>query len=194
MRRQTLKWLTIVAAIVLRPCFVQGSGSVTAAGQGEVFKKVLAYDRTFQRARELHIFIVGAAKGDAEVNALAEGFRAVGIQPTVVWVGESIELRSEDRIAVVSSEGGVHTDERWTLKNSVVYLLPGMEPTDVKRFCADAGVLSISGTAALAEAGDVSVSTDPEAGGSQIVVNLRRMREEKHELSAELLRIARVVR
>jgi hypothetical protein len=174
---------------------LQGAGgTVNANGQGEVFKKVLAYDRTFQHAQKIHVFIVGAVKGDSEIEELANGFRKVGIQPTIVWDDEKIELRPNDQIVVVSGEGGVHTDESWTLKSSVVYFLPGIEVTALKQFCTSAGVLSISGTPSLAEAGHVSVSTDPSAGGSQIVVNLKRMREEKHHLSADLLRVARVVR
>ncbi len=195
MKSRTLTWLTLVIAIVVTSSSLRGAGaSLSADGQGEVFKKVLAYDRTFQRGQKIHVFIVGAVKGDGEVEELAGGFRKAGIQATIVWEDESIELRSGDQIVVVSGGGGVHTDESWTLKSSVVYFLPGIEVAAIKQFCTDAGVLSISGTPSFAEAGDVSVSTDSKAGGSQIVVNISRMREEKHELSADLLRIARVVR
>ena len=195
MKSQSLTWLMMMIVVVVGTSSLQGAGgSVNAGGQGEVFKKVLAYDRTFKRAQTIHVFIVGAVKGDGEVEELAGGFRKVGIQSTIIWENERIELRSNDQIVVVSGEGGVHTDESWTLKSSVVYFLPGIEVAAIKQFCTDAGVLSISGTPSFADAGDVSVSTDPEAGGSQIVVNLTRMREEKHELSADLLRIARVVR
>ncbi len=195
MKSQPVLWLTMVMIVGLGTPSLQGEGGSVAEGsQGTVFKKVLAYDRTFQRARELHVFIVGATKGEAVVDELAKGFREVGIRPTIVWESESIELRSGEKIVVVSGKGGIHSDESWTLKNSVVYFLPGTEVTGPKQFCTEAGVLSISGTPSLSEAGHVSVSTDPEAGGSQIVVNLRRMKEEKHELSSELLRISRVVR
>lgn len=195
MRSRPLAWLTFVMVAVLGASSLRGeSGSAADGSQGTVFKKVLAYDRTFQRSRELHVFIVGATKGEREVDELAKGFREVGIRATIVWKSESIELRSGDKIVVVSGQGGTHSDENWTLENSVVYFLPGIEVTGPKQFCTDAGVLSISGTPSLSEAGHVSVSTDPEAGGSQIVVNLSRMKEEKHELSAELLRISRVVR
>jgi hypothetical protein len=195
MRIRTIIFVLLLFPFVLGPKEIQGNdASISAGDHGAIFKKVLDYDRTLKQARQLHVFVVGAEKGQAEAEEIANGFRNVGIQPTIVWRGESIEIRSGGQLVVVSDGGGVHASEDWATSNSLVYFLPETNLNSVKQLCAEAGILSISGSTSLTEAGDVSVSTDPDAGGAQIVVNLQRMREEKHDLSADLLRIARVVK
>jgi hypothetical protein len=180
---------------VLGPTEIHGEdATISANDQGAIFKKVLSYDRAFKNARQLQVFIVGAPKSQAEIEEIARGFRNVGILPTIVRQGESLELRSGDQLVVVSDGGGVHASEDWATSTSLVYFLSEVNLDSMKQLCVDARILSISGSPSLTEAGDVSVSTDPDAGGAQIVVNLRRMREEKHDLSADLLRIARVVK
>jgi hypothetical protein len=64
----------------------------------------------------------------------------------------------------------------------------------VKTFAEKMGFLSISGVSTLAEAGHVAVSVDIEGGKPEIVVNMPRLTTERHELSSELLNLARVIR
>jgi hypothetical protein len=64
----------------------------------------------------------------------------------------------------------------------------------VKQFAEKKGFLSISGKSSLAEAGHVAVSVDVQEGKPEIVVNMPRLTMERHELSSELLNLARVIR
>jgi hypothetical protein len=53
--------------------------------------------------------------------------------------------------------------------------------------------LSISGDPSLAASGDVSVSIGEVDARPQIIVNMSRLKAEGHELSAQLLKLAKIV-
>ena len=74
-----------------------------------------------------------------------------------------------------------------------VYLLPDVNTAQVKPFCTDGGILSISGVPSFADSGYVSVSIGEQDNRPQIIVNLSRLKSEGHQLSAELLKLARVI-
>lgn len=84
---------------------------------------------------------------------------------------------------------GIATDAR------VVYLMPGVRPEAVRELARARRWLSVSGDAALAEAGDVSVGIGMTDGDRpQIIVNLRRAAIEQHDFEARFLDLVKVVR
>jgi len=73
----------------------------------------------------------------------------------------------------------------------VVYVGPGAPAP--KAATAKAGILSVSGVPSNAEKGLVSIALDVEGGKPKIVVNLAQLKAEGHELSADLLKLAKVI-
>ena len=70
---------------------------------------------------------------------------------------------------------------------SVVYVMPGSTAPKQK------GIFSISGVTEYAESGKVAVGLGVEGGKPKIVVNLAQLKAEGQELSADLLKIAKVI-
>jgi hypothetical protein len=141
--------------------------------QGSIFKKIFSYDKALKGDGETTVFIVGADKEDQSVQELVEAFRDQGMFPAVV---------GEAGMSGIASP------------RSVVYLMPGADPASISQYCTESGVLSISGSPSFAENGDVSVSVNKKGSGTEIIVNMSRLKAERHEFSAELLKLARVIR
>jgi hypothetical protein len=78
-------------------------------------------------------------------------------------------------------------------ETSVVYLFPEADLEEAKQVCSGSGVLTISGSPSLVEQGHVSIAIGENGGKAEIVVNLPRLKQEGHELSSQLLKLARVI-
>lgn len=141
--------------------------------QGSIFKKIFSYDKALQGDGETTVFIVGAEKEDRSVHELVKAFRDEGMFPAIV---------GEARMSGIASP------------RSVVYLMPGADKAQIRQYCTESGVLSISGVPSYAETGDVSISVNKKGSGTEIIVNMQRLKAERHEFSAELLKLARVIR
>jgi hypothetical protein len=70
---------------------------------------------------------------------------------------------------------------------AIVYVMPGASAPNQK------GTFTISGVADYAESGKVSVAIGLEGGKPKIIVNLTQSKAEGQELSADLLKISKVV-
>jgi stage V sporulation protein SpoVS len=149
-----------------------------AERQGDMFKRIFSYDKDLRASEKIVVIIVSESKTGADVTRVASVFREKGLYPAVVTVSDL----TDDLTATL------------TPKSTVIYVMPGVAYDAVKSFAAAKGFLSISGMATLAEAGHVSVSVNTEGDRSEIVVNLARLQSEHHELSSELLNLARVIR
>ena len=140
--------------------------------QSAVFTKIFSYDKNLKGVGQIEVFIVGAEKEDQTAHDLAEAFRQVGASPAVVGSAPLEGLLSP---------------------NAVVYLLPEADFSEMKRLCGESSVLTISGVPSLVEQGHASVGLGEKDGKTEIIVNLPRLKEEGHELSAQLLKLARVI-
>jgi hypothetical protein len=140
--------------------------------QSAMFKKIFSYDKTLQSVGEITVFIVGAEKDDQTVQELVKAFKNEGAFPAV--------------IGAVPLEGPLPP-------SSVVYLFPEADLEVAKQVCGESGVLTISGDPSLVEQGHVSVAIGENGGKAEIIVNLPRLKEEGHELSAQLLKLARII-
>lgn len=73
---------------------------------------------------------------------------------------------------------------------NIVYVAAGNIP--VQKLCEERGLLSISGIPALAENGKVAMSIGTESGRPRIFIHLGQTKAQKQELSAEVLKLAKV--
>jgi hypothetical protein len=146
--------------------------------QGDMFKRIFSYDKDLRAAEKIVIIVVGETRSGPEIEKVAAVFRERGFFPAVVTAPDL----SDDLTSTL------------TPQSAVMYVMPGVAYDAVKQFAEKKGILSISGVTSLAEAGHVAVSVDVQGGKSEIVVNMPRLTTERHELSSELLNLARVIR
>jgi hypothetical protein len=146
--------------------------------QSDVFKRIFSYDKDLRASEKIVVIIVGASRQGGDVDKVAGVFREKGLYPAVVTPADL----TDDLTATMTSQ------------SAVIYVMPGVANEPVKAFAEKKGFLSISGVASLAESGHVAVSVDIRNGRSEIVVNMARLESERHELSSELLNLARVIR
>lgn len=165
-------------AIMLMLVLVSLPGASAAATvpvslQAALFKKIFSYDKTLRAAPggEVRVLVLEARDAENSAAALVEAFKAVGV--TAEAVGEA---RLADRIGSAS----------------VVYIQGRAVSAATLTLCERNHVLTISGEAALAASGVVSVSVGVSGDRPEIRVNLPRARAEGHELSSELLSVAKV--
>jgi hypothetical protein len=146
--------------------------------QGDMFKRIFSYDKDLRGSEKIIVIVVCESKSSDDVVQVATVFREKGLFPAVVIVSEL----NDDLTATLTPD------------STVVYVMPGVAYPTVASFAASKGFLSISGVPTLAEAGHVSVSVKVQSGRPEIVVNMARLQSEHHELSSELLNLARVIR
>jgi YfiR/HmsC-like len=140
--------------------------------QVEIIKRMFNYDKALAKETNLLVFVVHQDEGAVRPEDIVKAFEFVGLVSVAVRLDA---LTSQSRMP------------------SAVYLLPGIEGSSVSRYCTDNKVLSISGVPELAESGSVAVSIGEENRRPQIIVNMKRLQDEGHNFSAQLLQLARVV-
>lgn len=146
--------------------------------QSSVFKRIFSYDKDLRNSEKIVVIVVSPARDGAEAQRVAEVFRKKGLYPAIVATSDL----SDDLTGTL------------TPNDTVIYVTDGVDTAKVMGFAASKGFLTISGQPSMAEAGHVSVSVDLAGDRPQIVVNMPRLQTERHELSAELLNLARVIR
>lgn len=102
---------------------------------------------------------------------------------------------SNDEIVAAFKAVGINTKtvngEQVPAGVAAVYIMPGI--TNTKQQTASNGILSISGFPSYAEDGNVAIGIGVEGGKPKIIVNLKQLKAEGQELSADLLKIAKVI-
>lgn len=136
--------------------------------QAAIFKKVFMLNQTLTSKGKFTVLVVDNEAGQAP--AMVEAFNKAGITARAVPV---------DEVKAVLDA------------TSVVYLLPGSET--VHELSRDRQVFTITGTVALAEAGQAAVGLTLEGGKPKIVVNQSRLEAEGQEISPDLMRLATVI-
>lgn len=175
-RRGRLMWLGLVT---LSATFAGASPvPVDAERQSSVFKRIFSYDKELRNTEKIIVLVVSATRDGAEAMQVASIFREKGLFPAILATSD---LSDDPAAALTAGE-------------AVVYVTAGADTGKAKTFAAGKGFLTISGDPTLAEEGHVSVSVDVAGERPEIVVNLARLQIEGHELSAELLNLARVIR
>ena len=144
---------------------------VPAKLQGVIFRRIFDYVKTFDKG-EVNLLVVYAEEPPEVTSELMESFKKAGLLPTTIEVGE------------LSQKIG---------NAKAVYILPGVAASQVKKLCLENGILSLSGIPSMVEQGDISISLTLEGGRPLIVVNRSRIETEGHQLSSELLQLAKVI-
>jgi hypothetical protein len=136
--------------------------------QAVLLKKILAYDRTLE-GKTARIAVVGP-----NPSALVEALKSAGLDASA---------------ATLAQVEGANPPY------SAVFALPGAVNSQLAEACARVKALSFAGEAGPAEDGTVAVGLSALADGRpEIVIHLARSRVEAHSLSAELLRLSRVIK
>jgi hypothetical protein len=141
--------------------------------QAPIFKKILTYDRALQGRSDIVVYLVGSESEQSSMQTLADAFRAVGLVPEIVNSG--------------TLDGNASP-------SSVVYMMSGADKEQVAGYCAEKKILTISGVAPFAEQGHVAISIGEKGGRPLIIVNLPRLKVEGHELSSDVLKLAKVIK
>ena len=104
---------------------------------------------------------------------------------------EVVVIGSADDIVAALKGAGMDAKAGNAVGGDVVYVAAGA-PSH-KAATAKTSTLSVSGSSALAESGQVSVAVGLEDGKPKIYVNLGQLKAEGHELSADLLKLAKII-
>lgn len=174
------KTLAALALVVLVGPFadVAGGAFVDRAHQSDVFKRIFAYDKDLRDSEKIVVLVISTSKSDDDTVEIVEAFRSAGLYPAVVS----------------PSQLGDDLTTTLTRRTAVVYVSPGIDYDAVKAFTTKNGYLSIAATKELAESGHTSVGVGDNEARPEIIVHMGRLAAEGHELSAELLKLARVIR
>jgi TonB family protein len=151
---------------------VPAAAAVTPAIQASTFDKVFGFDRALDRS-SLQVLIVRHEPAATALAELRQAFLSAGIRAELVAP------------AAVGGRLG---------PGVVIYLTPETATPALLAQVAAAKVLSIAGQVALVESGRAGVGLEESGGRTQIVVNLDRVAVEGHDFSAQMLRVARLVR
>jgi len=159
------------AILLLGAAAAPAEDALPAKMQAALFRKILAYDRKLadRTAR------VAVVSGDDEAAAgeMTAALKQAGLEAT--------QAKAADL-----EKPGASFD--------AVYRMRGAGEAKISAACLRLGILSLAGDAAPAEAGSVSIGLGTrEDGRPEIVIHLARVKQEKHEFPAELLRLARVI-
>lgn len=157
--------------IVLMGLSAQGAHAQEAVPtklQAAIFKKVFTLNNTLQERGDYDVLVVYNGGGGHE--EVVKAFSAVGIS-----------ARAQ---ALSGAEGALD-------KAGVVYLLPGSE--SFANVASQKKVLSITGQPAIVNAGDAAIGLELQGGKPKIVVHRAQLEAEGQKVSANLLKLARVI-
>ncbi len=154
-------------------CFVTsafaGDPSVPPDLQVSIFKKVFGFDKKIQPGT-LKLVVAFTDNSAALKDQVVKAFQESGITVTAV---------KEEQLS--GSLNGVN----------VLYVTAGIQ--SAKQLCQKNGILSITGTPSLVESGDASVGLSVLDNKPKIIVHMKQLKAEGHELSANLLQLAKLI-
>lgn len=169
-------WVMRLRCIALALCFswlafpaFAGEATIPPDLQVSIFKKVFGFDKTIQPGT-LKLVVAFTDGSAALKDQVVKAFQESGV---------SVIAAKEEQLP--SSLNGVN----------VLYLTPGVQTA--KQICQKNGILSITGTPSLVEAGEASVGLSVLDNKPKIVVHLKQLKAEGHELSANLLQLAKLI-
>jgi hypothetical protein len=160
--------IALVFCSLLSPCLAEDM-PVPPELQVAIFKKVFNYDKTIPGGAPK--MVVAYMDSSAAVkDQVVKAFKESGVAVTAV---------KADQLA--GALEGVN----------VLYIAPGVSGT--KQICQKNGILSITGIPSLVESGEVSVGLTVVDNKPKIVVHLGRLKAESHDMSANLLQLAKII-
>jgi hypothetical protein len=165
-----LRYLAIVLGFfcLLSPCLAQDM-PVPPELQVAIFKKVFNYDKSIPGGAP-KMLVAFADSSAAVKDQVVKAFKDAGVAVTAAKMDQ-----------LTGALEGVN----------VLYLAPGT--TGVKQICQKNSILSITGVPSLVESGEASVGLAVVDSKPKIVVHLGRLKAEGHDMSANLLQLAKII-
>ena len=160
--------IVLVCLCLLLPS-VAGDMPVPPELQVAIFKKVFNYDKTIQGGSP-KMLVAFTDNSAAIKDQVVKAFKDSGVV---------VSAAKADQLA--GSVEGIN----------VLYITPGVSGT--KQICQKNGILSITGSPSLVESGEASVGLSVQDNKPKIVVHMGQLKAEGHDLSANLLQLAKII-
>ena len=175
LRRRTLSTMNLrclAVALVLTclslPAFAEDL-PVPPDLQVAIFKKVFGYDKSIPDG-SLKMLVAFSDSSSTVKDEMVKAFKDSGV---------NVSAAKGDQLS--GSVSGI----------SVMYLLPGV--SGARQVCQKNGILCITGTPSLVESGEASVGLSLLDNKPKILVHLKELKAEGHDLSANLLQLAKII-
>ncbi len=140
--------------------------------QAILFSKIFSYVRTLDPEDRINLLVV-YTENISEANEIGEAFGSENFDVTISKLSEITEnLKKTSIVYLVDTSGKTKLDSLFSLKNH----------------------LFISGVPELVEKGIASIGVGIEDDRPRIIINLNRLEDESHQVSSELLSLAKVIR
>lgn len=160
--------IALVLTCLLLPSFAEDP-LVPPELQVAIFKKVFSYDKSIQEGA-LKMLVAFSDSSSSAKDQMVKAFKDSGITVTAA---------KADQLS--GSVSGIN----------VLYVLPGVP--GARQLCQKNGILCITGTASLVESGEASVGLSLLDNKPKILIHLKELKAEGHDLSANLLQLAKVI-
>jgi hypothetical protein len=160
--------IVLVLISLLLPAFAEDS-PVPPELQVAIFKKVFGYDKSIQEGT-LKMLVAFTDSSAAGKDQMVKAFKDSGV---------AVSAAKADQLS--GSVSGIN----------VMYILPGV--SGARQICQKNGILCITGTPSLVESGEASVGLSLLDNKPKILIHLKELKAEGHELSANLLQLAKVI-
>jgi hypothetical protein len=160
--------IALVFYCLLLPC-AAGDMPVPPELQVAIFKKVFSYDKTIPNGAP-KMLVAFTDTSAAIKDQVVKAFKDSGV---IVTAAKADQLSG--------SVDGVN----------VLYITPGV--AGAKQICQKKGILSITGSPSLVESGEVSIGLSVQDNRPKIVVHMGQLKAEGHDLSANLLQLAKII-
>ncbi len=145
--------------------------------QAITFAKIFTFVKTLRNRTRIEVTIVSGNAAAPGVKAIADAFRRELAVP---------ELAGRYGVQVSSAEALPQH------QSAICYLMANADAAAGSAYCARNRILTVTGSLDLVKAGSASLFVGMMDNKVKIIVNLARLRQEGHELSAELLTLPKV--
>jgi hypothetical protein len=137
--------------------------------QVAIFKKVFSYDKAIQAGSPKMLVVFTDKSADVK-DQIVKAFKDSGM---------AVNATKADQLS--GALGSIN----------ILYVAPGV--SGIKNLCQKNGILSITGIPSMVESGEASVGLSVIENKPKIIVHLKQLKSEGHELSANLLQLAKVI-
>lgn len=140
--------------------------------QAALFEKIFRYVKTLERPDDVVVLTVFEEDERRKARQIADAFLAIGVDSRPVEMKDLSETISE---------------------RSVLYVLPSASSAEIAALCEEHRLLSLSGSSSTVESGGAAVGVRLSEGRPQILVNMTRLQRDGQRISADLLKLAKVI-
>jgi hypothetical protein len=183
-----LGWQTVALAVgmsVAIPTLAAQEVPVPVRVQVPLLFRILSFDRNLARRRagDLVVAVLYQSRNRSSLAIAEEVTLLLGSLSSTEAVGIDLDKVTDLRAALAQSGG------------QVLYVSPlrGVEISGIVRVSRGAGVTTVTGVPRYVEEG-ISIGLDLKAERPEIVVNLEGARAEGADFTAQLLKLARLVK